>query len=261
MKLSKKLIAAIGMLTLSAVMLVTSSFAWFSMNDKVTANGMTVTAKGDQVYLQIVAEGASFTNGAAQTSAVAKNASATLLPVAPRTENAEYAGAGAPTWVTATGTTPSNGAIAPGTNYTAAANSETVTYYLENTFQVRLDPVAGKKEAPGKLRVEAIGLNAPDAEFSKCLAVVVVCEYDGKTMGEYWKNTGAYDGELAEGEYNFNLASTDSDNALTEGKFGDKVATVKVYVFFDGENAACTLTNLAGAAEASFSVDVKFTVA
>ena len=50
MKLTKKLIPAIGMLMLSAVMLVTSSFAWFSMNENVSVTGMSVTAKGDQVY-------------------------------------------------------------------------------------------------------------------------------------------------------------------------------------------------------------------
>ena len=54
MKLSKKLIPAIGMLMLSAVMLATSSFAWFSMNESVTATGMSVSAKAEQVYLQII---------------------------------------------------------------------------------------------------------------------------------------------------------------------------------------------------------------
>ena len=54
MKHTKKLIPAIGMLLLSACMLVTSTFAWFSMNENVTATGMNVVAKGDQVYLQII---------------------------------------------------------------------------------------------------------------------------------------------------------------------------------------------------------------
>lgn len=40
----KKLIPALALLLVSAVMLGTSSFAWFSMNSTVTASGMQVTA-------------------------------------------------------------------------------------------------------------------------------------------------------------------------------------------------------------------------
>ena len=41
----KKLIPALALLLISAVMLGTSSFAWFSMNTEVTATGMSVTAQ------------------------------------------------------------------------------------------------------------------------------------------------------------------------------------------------------------------------
>lgn len=43
MKSMKKLIPAIAMLLVSAVLLGTSTFAWFSMNNKVTVTGMTIT--------------------------------------------------------------------------------------------------------------------------------------------------------------------------------------------------------------------------
>ena len=60
MKLTKKLLPAIGMLMLSTAMMVTSSFAWFSMNTEVVAQNMQVTAKAEQVYLQIVEGDADF---------------------------------------------------------------------------------------------------------------------------------------------------------------------------------------------------------
>lgn len=44
MKLTRKLIPAFAMLLIAAVMMSTASFAWFSMNGKVTAEGMSVTA-------------------------------------------------------------------------------------------------------------------------------------------------------------------------------------------------------------------------
>lgn len=44
MKATKKIIPALVMLLVSAVLLSTASYAWFSMNNQVTATGMQVTA-------------------------------------------------------------------------------------------------------------------------------------------------------------------------------------------------------------------------
>ena len=56
MKLTRKLIPAFAMLLVSAVLMSTASFAWFSMNQTVTASGMSITAqKADDIFLEIVA--------------------------------------------------------------------------------------------------------------------------------------------------------------------------------------------------------------
>ena len=47
MKKFKKLIPAFCAMLVSAAMLGTSTYAWFSVNKKVEANGMSVTAKVD----------------------------------------------------------------------------------------------------------------------------------------------------------------------------------------------------------------------
>lgn len=47
MKTMKKLIPALAMLLVSAVLLGTSTFAWFSMNSQVTATGMKVKAQAE----------------------------------------------------------------------------------------------------------------------------------------------------------------------------------------------------------------------
>lgn len=49
----KKFAAALAMLLVSVLTLSTATFAWFSMNTSVTAQGMSVTAKSDTVFLQI----------------------------------------------------------------------------------------------------------------------------------------------------------------------------------------------------------------
>ena len=53
MKKFKKLIPALCMLLVSAVMLGTTTFAWFSMNNKVTATRMQIEAKTNDTYLLI----------------------------------------------------------------------------------------------------------------------------------------------------------------------------------------------------------------
>lgn len=55
MKKFKKLIPAFCMLMVSAVLLGTSTYAWFSMNSEVKATGMTVSAKTDTKFLVISA--------------------------------------------------------------------------------------------------------------------------------------------------------------------------------------------------------------
>ncbi len=53
MKKFRKLIPAMCMLLISAVLVGTSTFAWFSMQETVTVTGLQVTAKTDQPYLII----------------------------------------------------------------------------------------------------------------------------------------------------------------------------------------------------------------
>ena len=45
MKKMRKLIPAFSMLLVAAIMLSTATFAWFTMNESVTASGMEIQAK------------------------------------------------------------------------------------------------------------------------------------------------------------------------------------------------------------------------
>ncbi|MBO4468359.1 MAG: hypothetical protein J5766_03570, partial [Clostridia bacterium] len=49
----KKLIPALCMLLVSAILLGTSTYAWFSMSTEVSATGMEVTAVSDAIFLEI----------------------------------------------------------------------------------------------------------------------------------------------------------------------------------------------------------------
>lgn len=289
MKLMKKLLPALGMLALSTCMMVTSTFAWFSMNENVTAKDMIIKAKGDQVYLQIVnpkttKEGYSqtFINGAAQVDAYATVAAATeLLPVnvkkatvsgetttySPYENGSEFA------WVTAIGKAPTanygngqtDGYAPVNDQYSVAPHSETTPYYLENDFSIRLDPTAGAASAAGPLRVSSVsfkaGTNHGDA-FSKTVCVLVVCGtnaelYSNEDGGTTFKKIAGNDYLAAA-----NIAAADKPAVYA---FNNTTGVdLKVYVFFNGDNPNCTLEALAAANKGNlnnYSVDVSFTVA
>lgn len=253
MKLTKKLIPALGMLVLSACMLVTSTFAWFSMNDTVTATGMSVTAKGDQVYLQIVNEDGTFTDGSAQTSATAKTASAELLPTNvyktfDPTNPTPYDGGADMVWVTNIGKSNTDGT--KDSNYEDKTSSANGTLYLKNTFKIRLDPTAGAAASTKPLKVSSVTVAGDTAdEFEDCLSVLIVCSYEGTTQGDLWNyesGTFAHD--------------SDTEETLTTGNLTkDTTATVDIYIFFNGDNANCTLEKLAAATNSGYTVELTFT--
>ena len=275
MKHTKKLIPAIGMLLLSACMLVTSTFAWFSMNDVVTATDMTIAAKGDQVYLQIICptngidgENA-FVNGAAQTSATAAATSATgeqaLQPTAVKTKTTtdagttygDYAGGNGFVWVYASGIDAETGTVND-KGYNEVKSGSEGLYYLTNTFQIRLDATAGKEVAAGALKVAGVNFAAegytPDA-LGTSVSVLVVCG----TNSQLWTQAGT------DGTFTQVTGSSEYLDANAKGQFANTTGVdVKVYVFFNGDDTDCTLANLAEAKKNnynSYSVEVSFTVA
>ena len=109
-KNTRKLLGAIGMLSVSAAMLVSSTFAWFSLNRNVSASTMSVTAKSADPYLQISANGTSFYTTLDSTAASASNGVGTwnvvdatdLRLIAPKTIGTT------PTWVWSSSTLSDN---------------------------------------------------------------------------------------------------------------------------------------------------------
>ena len=68
MKKFKKLIPALALLLVSAVLMSTASYAWFSMNNKVTVTGMEVTTKvSSNLLIAPANDEAQFTTKLAQT--------------------------------------------------------------------------------------------------------------------------------------------------------------------------------------------------
>ena len=270
MKHTKKLIPALGMLLLSASMLVTSTFAWFSVNLNVEAKNITVSAVGDQVYLQIAAgtlDGANgttkatFTAGEAHKDAQGTASAKGLTPVTvvdglddatTTITNADFSNhayvGGDFSWVTAT-----SDAVDQWATTGTYTKVDSTNYYHKNSFVIRLNKDAGKATADAPLKVNNIALTNTAAtgdgqDFSKCVSVLVVC-------GEYTQLWNQKTGAWAEVE-------ATSNGKLSAGNFADTTGVqVDVYVFFDGENENCSIADFTAAGvTATYTVSVSFTV-
>lgn len=132
MKLTRKLIPAMIMLLVSAVLMSTASFAWFAMRDEVTATGMNVTATADAIFLEIKGtEDDAF-------SATGTNAlNESLKPVAHKTEGFTVGSLSTPgDWYVQYSDDPGD----PDSNLTAQQSLTNLTGYVASTtYSVQLN--------------------------------------------------------------------------------------------------------------------------
>jgi hypothetical protein len=260
MKISKKLISAIVMLTLSFVMLVTSSFAWFSMNTNVKATGMSVSAKADQLFLQIVKGDDDFDSAKPQVEAVINSSKAEMIPVTPAksatgktldplTESDNVLAANTIDWFFSTSDSPD--AYKAAVDFADVSDQLTVSgqkYWSINEFKIRLNPAAGLTEATKPLTCSVNITTATEDAIAKSICVLVVCGNNamlfkqGDTLNS-WTKIGK--------KLTTDAFKNPPDDADDEG------VSVTAYIFFDGENANCKTNNVK---TSSYSVDIFFSV-
>jgi hypothetical protein len=177
----KKLIPALTLLLISAILVGSSTFAWFSMNTSVSATGMTVTAKSNSTYLLIAdaedvvgdtdpLKAASIQTGALTTVA-ASHTAATVYPAAYNnsasaitvvTENDVAAN----TWYTASSEDPASPEAAANVTMVTVADDN---YMLTNTFYLTLSQ--DSEPYAGDLKVTLTRKSGADAAVS---AVVII---------------------------------------------------------------------------------------
>lgn len=260
MKATRKLIPAIAMLLISAVMMSTATFAWFSTNTQVSAGGMTIKAKSETLFLQIVAGTDEFDADKDQINADAKQATATIAPVSPAsaiagdlksltklsvasTKDARFL-LSTIKWVTAFSDKVST-STKPADNIYTDVTSNIASLVLLNTFKVRLNPSKGGGVVSAKdLTVSNVSITEAGGTSSKTLlaaARLLVSGPQGVAIYDY-------DGTLLAG------------NAIIadELKADGTPVEITVYLYFDGEDSTCFSNNVENAEgyTASFKLDV-----
>lgn len=268
MKMSKKILPALAMLIVSAVMLSTASFAWFALSEQVEANGMSVSIKSDSLYLLIAAVNKETAGGedkvttatltAAQLQGVGENAqklgstsaegyaigTTEIYPAAyyqgnVKREDGKVVNSGVDFadhtyWYTATAASPDNFAM-------DADGAETLTgfngYVVRYRYYVTLDVGSNDMDI---LRVKSLKISDhSDADGATLdpVKVVVAC---GAQKEEFSVSKDAGEVDLTGGE------DLTSRGALE----------IILYVYYDGNDPTVTTNNVA----AISSADIIFTL-
>lgn len=261
----RKLIPTFVMLVITAALVGTSTYAWFSMNTNVTATGMTVTAKAEGGIVIANAAGDDWSN-----SASASTASATLYPTSTKDVTTWYhnkstnandaqASQAAGTYetlkLTKSATEYGIGYVedgTPGYGETEAA------YYLLNKFTVKssAENLTGIKFYINSVTVTGMNTSAAlDASLRVAIKIVgdsttyIYAPVAGAT--KTYKVGGSEQTEITVKTNEKNVET--SINAISTNGVG-----VEVYAYFEGEDAACKSTNVSGVTLDNLAITVKF---
>ena len=256
MKLSRKLIPAFIMLLVSAVLMSTASFAWFSTNTQAKAEGMTVKIAAAKTLL--------IKDSTEQDTAYAtsKNYGESKLSMAPLSAvtpaNATDGTIAVPTfWMVkqgaAGGILPNNAAFASDTEFeTNTAN------YLTKTVNLRATGENNGENGVGKITMTLNATEAAEKAINDSMRVMVAVK-NGNTVtwyrfapfgGAAIKPIANYTASPSEGADKVTLA-TDNEVLTNVGAAVDiipaataeTVYTVTYYIWFEGQDATCMANN------------------
>ncbi len=270
------------MLTVSAAMLVSSTFAWFSLNRQVTAQTMTIEAKSADPFLKISANGTNFYTALADTADTATDrgvwtiqtqaaingedaADAKLKLIAPKTIGSTMA------WVWNNSTNPdqaqtkavtdtSNKAVTltekndnKNSDRSAILTGNVGTETLEDAFVLKQTLTfknIAKDSAGTNLKIDQVTFskdaatitNPRESDFYKAARILVV-NSDGKYALYKFATDGAA-GTLiaAENGATGDQMTGNGNNIIAPTLAANAETSITIYMYFDG-NAAEAYTN------------------
>ena len=253
MKKFKKLIPALCMLLVSAILLGGSTYAWFSMNDTVSANGMEVKAKTNTQFLLISNSASDITSDAGTYSTTSVNITQTaggigststdkkqiVYPAARATvENKPVNGLKVGDWYTGNSTSMDNAGNVNDVNSTFTNGRKIDTDKLGDyvlTYTCYIGLAKGSSSYTGKLTVTGTG-----KEFDKGVTAII-------KVGDE-KEIVCTDNTL-------------NDTSITDLSLTANTAvTVTVQIYIDGNNSHVKTKDfqkIEGSLNLTFAIDYK----
>lgn len=261
----KKLIPALCMLLVAAALLGTSTFAWFSMTTQVTASGMSVKAATSKNLVISTTETLKDDEGISKASTISQ------VKILTPASTATLAGTQNFFTTDNANINYANGVMNAGTVVSAAtviADNDTETgNVVKHTFYIRAD--GADTDSFAKLYVESITLTAQTAAITKALRVGVVSGSNGYIYAPVSGATTSYKGLVKAATYtdgdtnsvlsteNVTLTTVDNDDATLGAVTSTAYTKVDVYVWYEGQDAACTSANSVTVEETSISIVFK----
>ena len=274
MKKFRKLLPALSMLLISALLMGSSTFAWFSMNTTVSATGMKVQATTSK-NLVISTDKTLKNNENTSISSVQANP-LYLRPVSTGSVGGETVSFFKNTsgvnidYTTGSKKEGATFEAATVTDVTSSTTSSPTTVFdvVKYTFYIRADMPADSSDASkfSKLVVSSIQFNGSTSKnISKSLRVGVRCLTGETTVGGgliFAPVTGhstSYKAIAKAGTVSStdtlettdnvvistaqSIADGNDSNLLGSSKLGSEYVTVEIYVWYEGQDAACTSAN------------------
>ena len=230
--LKKQMGAAIAMVLVAAVALGSATFAWFVSNNKVTATTSNIAAQSNSAYLVIDKQTTSTTSSSA--TSYSTDSATGLYPAKIVPDN------GMAVWKSAYAESATASTMKPGSEFKigdgTAAKAVEANYAIENTFYIGTGSYDGVFT---NLHISGVTVTAPttaeNMNLGNALRVLVV-------YGNKWEVWGA-DGIKLSSSVDTPTEGGDLLAANEEIKSGHDAA-VKVYLYYDGDNANVYSNNL-----------------
>ena len=259
MKTTRKILPALAMLLVSAIMLSTASYAWFASNSQVEATGMHVKVKANNYYLEIAkpATTPSFSSSVELTNTLGDGSGWIELITPEFTDNDPST----LQWYLGSSTDP--GAV--GTTKTSpkdlSTEAERDKFVLYNEVLVRMSPSSDLALTNLTLDTEAISVavvgtskNDPMKAALRLLAVAYDTD-DTTVLGAQIYDFGNDKKDPVEAP---TLTSIGAAGCLIpEVEVGNNVYRIALYLYFDGEDDVAITNNAANLDE--YNVSVGFT--
>ena len=240
-----KLVPALCMLLISAVLLGTSTFAWFSMNTRVSVDNIQITAKVDSVFLQIE-------NIDGESSNDVKTQADAVTPAA-RIKPADYisiSSSGQVTWGKAHSDDPGDEKYTAKNNLFAIPNAQVGEYVWIDQFHIfvaeNADNAVGENLVINSVTIDDSG-NAIDMKES--IRVLVV----GPDGAMIWANDGATEnGSVVQSLSVIDYKSTSTTCLANE--VDNTGIYIHVYAYFCGNDESVTTNNAQSLGQLQISI-------
>ena len=263
MKKFRKLLPALSMLLISALLMGSSTFAWFSMNTTVTATGMEATAAApSSLLISVTSDTSNFGSTVALQNEknIANSIKPTYFNKDTATENPKWAYNFYKLTDSASASVDENGNLTGDHASAPFSNPATYTKTEEDHFQDEVWlKLEGKSVEAGKnyvLTFKAIYTDEPSETIKNAMHILIVNKKDGNIVCDYDMSSSKTQVKL----YVDANATGAKENFTIKASNGSTldVKNLAIYYFLSGNDRDCKNTNISSDTQLSVTLTFGF---